>query len=211
MARELTADMIAELAEDVIRPVLLIQFRFDDANVNFWSGYGTLQFNGEDWLGAGDLGIFSPITESGALNVEAVDFTLNGMNSSVVSAAMNQPYRGRRMLLYLGFFDDDDASFINEPVVMFAGYMDVMTIKRGAQASAITVRCESAHRIFREVGTRKWNHQSHTINFPADPCFTFINALQQQELIFGPSSSRDVAERNRVRLRKIGNNRQFRF
>ena len=203
MARDLTPEVIAELANDVIRPVLMVQFQYDGGNVNFWSGYGTLPYNGEDWLGSGDLAVVSPVTESGALNVEAVDFTLNGLNASIVSAALSEPYRGRRMLMYLGFFDDDDVTFIQVPVVMFAGYMDVMTIKRGAQSSSITVRCESAHRIFREVGTRKWNNQSHTRNFPLDTCFTFINGLQNQELVFGPSSSRDVAERNRARIRSM--------
>jgi hypothetical protein len=118
--RDITADMVAEFESGAMYPVLMADLEFDSETLYMWSGLGTISWNGNDYIGGGNLISISTMEETQELQAKGIVCTLNGIPSSLIAAALLERTRGRPFRLYLGAFDtaagvdyllkDDDAS-----------------------------------------------------------------------------------------------------
>jgi len=194
MARDLHADTLTALADDVLRPANFVKMEFDSADVNVWSGLGEYTLDGDVYTGLGNLGGISAVSENTNLSSNPVDFTLNGIPTEYVSLALQEPYQGKPITYSVAFLDSSGAVY-GESFQMFKGLMDVMSIKKGVPTSNITLRAESVLRRAERPGVRKMNPQHHMRDRPLDKFFIFLNNIQNKELIFGPSGSREPAKK----------------
>ena len=55
MTRDLSPSMLTGIAQTDVRPILLFEGQFDGGFVRFWTGENTISWNGNDWIGAGQL------------------------------------------------------------------------------------------------------------------------------------------------------------
>jgi hypothetical protein len=108
--RDLTAGMTAAVQAGTIRPAILYEGEFDDgaggsAFVRLWSGIGTLSWNGQSWLGAGNLLGIGEINESTALRANAFEVWLTGVSSSLIAIALTAARKNRSGKLWLALFN----------------------------------------------------------------------------------------------------------
>lgn len=194
MARDLHADTVTALGSDTLRVAAFVKMEFDSADVNVWSGIGEKVLGSDTYTGLGNLGAVSAVTEDGQLNAHEVDFTLSGVPSAYLSLALAEPYKYRPISLIMSFLDATGA-VISDAFTMFKGKMDVMLIQEGADTSTVSVRAESAMKEAERAGSRKFNAQSHQIDYPGDRYFRHQNLIQNQELLFGPTPGREPARK----------------
>lgn len=134
MARTMTAAMITELAKDSgAKTVLLTKLEFDSGDVRAWSGRGDLTFDSEVYLGAGDMGGISPMEEGRQSRAYGLAYRLSGVPATNLSLALDEDVVGRPATIWLGALDSDYA-LIADPLVIFRGRMDSMTVSLGATA-----------------------------------------------------------------------------
>ncbi len=103
--RNITADMAAEFSGDGQRgilPVLLADLQFDSATLYMWSGVGSLIWNGNEYIGGGNLVGVSNLEENQELEAKGLSVTLNGIPTTLVALALLERTRGRPFRLYLG-------------------------------------------------------------------------------------------------------------
>ena len=101
MSRSLSTEMQAVASAYLVRPIYLVKMEFDSDDVNLWSGLGNLVYDGDTYIGTGDLMDISPVKESEELIANGVNFTVSGIKQSLVSIARDEPYQGRKITLYL--------------------------------------------------------------------------------------------------------------
>ena len=112
-ARNMTAAALAELNEKTVKPIMFFEGEFQSGVVNVWTGYGTLSWDGKDWIGLGELIGISEISESSNIVANGMTFTLSAVDASLVSLAINEAEQGKPGRLWLGFLDDSGELILN--------------------------------------------------------------------------------------------------
>src|SRR3990167_4009783 len=127
MARTLSAAMVTEVTAAQLKPIFLVDLVFDTDPLYAWSGYGTLSWNGNDYVSAGELLQISAIEETAEIKAAGIQLVLSGVPSSLLSVALGEDYQGRTARLYIGALDaSTPPAVVVDPASVFVGRMDVM-------------------------------------------------------------------------------------
>ena len=184
MSRTLTSGMLGVTTADVVRPAYFVRMVFDSSVLNIWSGIGDLAFGGNTYTGTGDLLSISEITETADIQATGIKVSLTGIKTSFIAIAKDQDYQGRVLNVSLGAFDAS-GSLIADPVIVFSGFMDTMTISESGQYSTITVSVENKLISFERSKVRRYTAEDQKIDHPTDKGFEFVTAIVQKEIIWG--------------------------
>lgn len=180
MTRSIESGVTAEIAKNAVQPVVFVELDFDSAPLYLWSGIGPMIWDSKTWLGVGDQGKISPITETEEIRAEVVELTFNGIDSTMIATTLTENYQGRTASIWLGFL-------LNDPVKIFQGYMDVMSIYEGGDTSTVSVTCESKVADLLKAREWRYTHEDQQIDYPGDLGLEFVNDLQDKELVWAPS------------------------
>ena len=187
MARTLTTAMSNAVDDEVVRPFYLIHMNLDSGDggtLYFWSGVGTFSYDSNSYLGAGNFLRISAIQETTEVQANGLKVGLSGVNSSLITAARDADYQGRVLTAKLGLMDSSN-SVISDPVVVFEGFMDVMSITDKGEACDISVSVE--HRLieFDRERVRRLTDADQQIDHSGDKGFEFIAEIQEKEIAWG--------------------------
>lgn len=195
MSRTLTTAMSNALVADVVRPIYLVRMVFDSSDLNVWSGMGDLSYGGETYTGLGDLLSISEIKETADVQATGMNVSLAGVKSSLVTIAKDQDYQGRELTVSLGAFDSS-GDLIADPVIIFSGFMDTMTINEAGEYSSITIAVENKLIAFERSKVRRYTAEDQKIDYPLklangdpnpnyDAGFEFVTAIVEKEIFWG--------------------------
>lgn len=211
MARDITSAMAVEFEADHALPLILAEMEFDTETLRMWNGVGTLTWDGNDFLGAGNLATISSIGETQGLEAKGLIVTLSGIPSSLLSVAFNERSRGRAFRLWLAAVDTSGGSLllhgggrlllhgggtlllhgtsagntlIADPYQCFTGIMDVMEITDDGETSVIRLSVENSLILGqrRKIGRLTAEDQKKT--YPYDLGLDNINQLIDKEVVW---------------------------
>jgi hypothetical protein len=194
MSRTLSTAMRAVATAEVVRPIYLVDLDFASGSIYLWSGLGDLTFNSNTYLGAGDLLSIGAVQESTDLTAAGAQITLGGIKQSLLLLARDEPYQGRPLTIRLGAFDEN-GDLISSPVIMFSGFMDVMTIADSGDTSTITVTAENKLIAFQTTSVRRYTAEDQKIEHPTDKGFEFVAKIQEKEIVWGRPSPTSMSPR----------------
>jgi len=194
MSRTLSTAMQAVATAEVVRPIYLVDLDFASGSIYLWSGLGDLAYNSNTYLGAGDLLNVGAVEESTDLTAAGAQITLGGIKQSLLLLARDEPYQGRPLTIRLGAFDEN-GDLISSPVIMFSGFMDVMTIADSGETSTITVTAENKLIAFQTTAVRRYTAEDQKIEHPADKGFEFVAKIQEKEIVWGRPSPTSMSPR----------------
>lgn len=187
MSRTLSTAMQAVATAEVVRPIYLVDLEFASGSIYLWSGLGDLSFNSNTYIGAGDLLSIGAVQESTELTATGAQITLGGIKQSLLTLARDEPYQGRPLTIRLGAFDEN-GDLIASPVIVFSGFMDVMTISDSGETSTITVSAENKLIVFQKTAIRRYTAEDQKIEHPNDKGFEFVAKIQEKEVVWGRPS-----------------------
>lgn len=185
MARTLTPEVLAELDQRTVRPFAAVALHFS-AWVYFWSGVGDLDWNGETWKGAGELGGIGVVQETTEIQATSLDFSLSGIDEANIAIVLGESYKGREALMYLGFRDPAGA-VVPDPVLVYSGRMDGSQIQQGTDAWTVTIRTESRLVDLERPPVRRYTDQDQQAEYPGDLGFEFVAEMQNKRIVWGRS------------------------
>lgn len=187
MARDVTGAMADQLTAAILEPILLAKLEFDVNPLRAWSGLGDLVFEGETYTGLGTLAGVRPGAETTALRAPGATFTLTGIPASIVTRALTVNYQDRPATLWLGALDPAGGIVVN-PLILFRGRMDIMTVDDGAESSTISISAESRLIDLEIPRLRRYTPEDQAARFPTDTGFDYIATLQETEIRWEPGS-----------------------
>jgi hypothetical protein len=85
-------------------------------------------------------------------------------------------------------------------IILFSGFMDVMTIEDNGETSTIQVSAENKLIAFQRTAVRRYTAEDQKIEHPTDKGFEFVAKIQEKEIIWGRPTPASMASN--------GNNRQ---
>ena len=188
MSRTLTNGMTAVTTADVVRPAYFVRMVFDSGEspnvLNIWNGVGDLAFGGNTYTGTGDLLSIGQITETSDIAATGINVSLTGVKTSFIAIAKDHEYQGRPLTVSLGAFDAS-GDLIADPVIVFSGFMDTMTISESGANSTISIAVENKLIAFERTKVRRYTAEDQKIDHPTDKGFEFVTAIVQKEIIWG--------------------------
>lgn len=193
--RNVTPEMIAEFegtGQKGALPVLMADLVFDSATLYMWTGMGTLSWNGNDYMGGGNLVGIGTMEENQKLEAKGLNLTLNGVPTSLVATALLERTRGRPFRLYLGAVDlTPDSSglpvpgaLIIDPYRIFTGLMDVMKINPDGKTASIVLSVESTLLKGQRANMSRYTAEDQKKIYPLDTGLDRINQLMDKEVVW---------------------------
>jgi hypothetical protein len=113
--------------------------------------------------------------------------------------ARDEPYQGRPLIIRLGAFDEN-GDLIASPVILFSGFMDIMTIADSGDTSTITVTVENKLIAFQRTAVRRYTAEDQKIEHPTDKGFEFVAKIQEKEIVWGRPSPASMTPRQDSRM-----------
>ena len=154
--------------------------------IRLWTGYGNKDIGVNTYTGSGNVMSISGLEEVADLSAKNITITLNGVDSSLVSIALDEPYQRRLCRVYFG---TDDTTAME----VFTGFMNTMTIEDGGETSTITLTVESKLIALERGSNRRYTHENHIARHPNDTFFSYVTALQDKEIVWGRHTEKSRA------------------
>lgn len=151
-----------------------VELMFDSGALRIWSGIGDKSIGGQTYTGAGSLLSVGGIEESDDLSAPGASISLNGVDSSLVSLAIQEPYQNRDCRILLGSGDD----FFE----IFSGFMDVMTIEDSGETCIINLTVESRLIILDRKVPLRYTQETQNSLYPGDTFFSTVASLQDKKV-----------------------------
>jgi len=184
MTREMTPEFEAALLEQNLRVCMFFEGQFPSGNIYLWTGLGEVDWNGQTWLGAGNLIGVSEVSETSDVVANGISVTLSGVPVSLISLVIDDAQQGLPGKVYVGLLDES-GDVIADPVQSFAGRLDVPTITDGAETCTIQISYESRLVDLLKPREFRYTHESQKIFYPSDRGFEFVTSLQDKALTWG--------------------------
>jgi hypothetical protein len=186
MTRSITAGMTAEVTAASLTPVFLMQMLVPSGALRFWNGIGTIDFDGDTYTGSANLITFSEIVETQAIEARGIQFTLNGINSSLVSTVLDSANELQRapVDMWMACLDSDD-NIITSPIKIFSGLVDTAKIREAGDSSQIVVNCENKLIRLKRTRTRRYTPEDQKAEYAGDLFYDFVPSLQDKALEWG--------------------------
>ena len=199
MSRSLTSAMQAVATAEVVRPVIFVEAYFTSlvptSYLYLWSGFGQLTYGGKTYVGAGNLLRISSIQENVELRANGAQVTLSGVSTPLLEKARDEDYQGRELIIKLGAMDENN-DVIADPVIVFSGFMDTMTITDGGDTATINVSIENRLIEFERTRVRRYTDNDQRIEYPDDDGLEYVAEIQEKNIVWGDKDANPISYSN---------------
>jgi hypothetical protein len=147
----------------------LYHFDFADGAFRCWDGWGTLTFDGQTWLGKGDVGEDSEISFGAGDTAGADTISLSGVSPEIMQKVRESaPVRGRKLNRY-GLFFGEDLQPRDEKFLLRISIMDRLVYSAiGGTGRRITLEAESIWIDRNGNEAASYSPAYHQTKFPGD-------------------------------------------
>jgi hypothetical protein len=192
MSRAFGAASAAAFIEPNVSILTFVMLDFASGIVRVHNGLGTYTWGGNDWIGVGSLGTVSQLEEGADVSPYGITLTLSALDAVVSGAALNEDYFMRPVEIYIGALSAEDV-LLNDPLQMWGGHMDVMSVTAGAENDQVTINCESELAAFDRSSNLKYTTQSQQQFYPGDVFFNFLPKIDGAKIRWRDNNSDSVA------------------
>lgn len=184
MSRTLTTAAATAVAAEVVPRALAVELAFTSGVLRLASTTTDLVIDGDSFLGVGVLGSISQVEETADLASATLALTLSGIPPDTIAIALGEAYQNRAGTVYEVPLDADTLQPIADPIVLFRGRMDVMTVQRGETSASIEVRLTNRlvdwERPRRILFSDEEQRRSHT----GDTSFEYAAAMAERDVVW---------------------------
>lgn len=169
--------------------VMFADFDFASGHVRLNSAARSYSFGGNTYEAVGKLAGIGPVRESADLSPDKLEFTLSGVDNSLIMTTLGENYHGRSATLYVGYLNAD-GGLVADPHLLWEGRMDVMAIRTEAGGSIISLSCENRLVLWNRAANWLYSHDHQRLLFPGqtDNFFDQVETLTDKIARWGDST-----------------------
>lgn len=188
--RDISNDNITALNASVVRPILFCRMDFASGVKRFHTEIGPRSathpiYGAETYLGIGAFGgISGDAKESISTAPNSIQLSLTGVDPSLISDALTDDYHRRDIELMFGF-DDENSDLIDDPVILWSGYMDHVLIALGKNNAELTMVCESRATNLRGASGKRFTDEDLQATYSGDLAGEYIYRMVDISLKWG--------------------------
>lgn len=170
-------------SETVARANAFVLFDLLPTPLRLWDGVGTTSWDGQDWIGAGDLGSVDGLNGTRGLVAERVTYRIGGLTLGLTDQRLAAALaRRRRVTLWAVVFNALGVEVARS--VVHRGRIDTVQMTRTDGTLGFDVHVETAF-----VGANRipWNIYTDTDQqqlWPGDRAFEFVSNLNGKRIVW---------------------------
>ena len=184
MARGVTTALNTQFTSASLRPFFAVNLDFSGAALKTWTGYGNITFDSTTFIGSGEILTIEGISETSGVQANGVTISLNGLDTSLISSALQDNYQGRSATVYLGVLTDAGA-VVADPYKAFVGRIDTMSIYDDGERATIALQCENRLIDLNRNRVRRFTNEDQLAEFSGDVGLEFVSSLQEKAIRWG--------------------------
>lgn len=178
----LSATNQAEVEKATLSETLMVKLEFSTP-VYVHSGTGVITYDSNDYLGIGHYGEISNVTETEALRPSSLRLQLTGVESSLLSEALDSGNFGDPVTIFCGYRTDDGA-LIDTPWIEWKGFFEYASISEGKE-NVISVVVQHDLGVLPEKNGARFSDEDQQVRFPGDLGFQFVADMANVKLNWG--------------------------
>ena len=182
MARGLSSALLAELSNQTIKPILLVELLFPTPQ-RLTNHYKDVTFNANTYSSSGHLLAINAKTENSKLDVANFTVRLSAVDSAFTSILLNNNVSNDEVTINIGLLDSTDS--LIDTYQFDKGYVESFRIN--TNNATIDLICTSHFADFSRIAGRKTNEGSQQRFFSTDRGFEFAG-LTVQDILWGRSN-----------------------
>ena len=192
MPRPMSQAMLAAIAANQLNPALFVTATFATGPIYVWTGYGSIAWNGQTWLGIGTFGGISVIEEGSTIEAKGIVLTFSGFDANLVANVMGEFLLSAPVAIYLGFFAGN--TLIADPVPAWVGRMDQPTVDITGLTASISINCENRLIEMNTPVNRRYTNDDQQLVAPGDLGLSFQSGIQELTIYWGmtPNSNNNM-------------------
>lgn len=201
MSRAIPSDLLTALTSNSIEPFFALEFIFDSrvdvgeeegdevdvGPLRLWTGLGdrdiVVRGTSQTFIGTGSLLSIGNLEEVNDLSAKNLEITLSGVDPSILSLALQEPYQRRPFRLYFG------EQGVSDVVEVFAGSMDQMSLVDEPDSSTIKMSVESNLVRLEESSGWRYTDENYQSRYAGDTFFSYVQSIQDVQVPWGRKSA----------------------
>lgn len=149
-------------------------------------------WNGKTWVSVAGIGYIREIRSTSRTQPVGVELGLNGLDPANISLALGQEYIDRPARIYRAYWDVNGA-LVADPVLVFEGLMDTMTINSGAETASVIVTAESHLMNWERPVLRRWSENDQRERYNDDASLEFVDEMVDRDVWWPQQFDKDEA------------------
>lgn len=183
MTRTISSGLQTALEASSVELYFAVELLFDSGALRMWTGIGNKSIDGNTYFGTGSLLSIGGLGESLDMTANNATITLAGVDTNLISLALQEPYQNRNCKIYMGSLATTDVATI------FSGTMDTMTINDDGETSTVSINVESRiARLDRPKPFRYTSAQQRN-RYTGDTFFDWVAKLADKQVYWGKDSA----------------------
>lgn len=179
MTRGLSASLQTEIANQSIKPIVLVEILFPTPQ-RLTNHYKDVTHNSNSYLSSGHLLSIGGKAEKSELDVSNFQIELSAVDSAFVSIVLNNNVSNDEVTIDIGLLDSNDA--LIDTFNYDKGFIESFNID--TNAGKLVLSCTSHFADFSRVAGRLTNEGSQQLYFSTDKGMEF-SALTVQDILWG--------------------------
>lgn len=133
MARDLTADLAAEIAADHAAYTFLLEFQFSGGTLHYTTAPFDIRTAGftdppgppdATFVGVGGVFQIEDIQETEDMKAQGAPIRLSGVDTEIIASILTNRFRGRKARFWLAHFDLPTGDIVSDPYLLLDGKMN---------------------------------------------------------------------------------------
>lgn len=183
--RTIASAALTVLQGPVVPMALLVALGFSTP-VRLCTASVTLQWGADLFFGTGSLGAVERVRDE-VSGTQALRFTLSGVPSDSLAAALAEDVRGRSCSIRLAILDPATHAVLDAPLV-FTGELDQMPITHGPQTSTVGVVASHRGETYRRGKPLRYTEGDQQRLFPGDTSLRYVLSQAQVQDVWPAAS-----------------------
>lgn len=190
MARSISTDLSNEFSADTLRPYYACKVTFPntqgsgDVVHKMWTGNYPLTVGSDTFDGLGEFISISDVSETSDMSASGLSISLIA-NPTFLTVLRDKQYQGKTVEAFVGALNDDNTSA--GQFKFFEGFADQLLFSMQPEACIVTLKAENKLIRLSKSSGRYYTHEDQITEYPNDQGLEFVNAIQDQEVLWGRS------------------------
>ena len=191
MARQLSSTINTAVGQEIVETAFLIHLGFDSGTEYLWSGSGEIVWNSNTYLGAGEIGQLSGVTEGEDMRADVMSLTLNhiptdGLADLITEITTNDPV-GRPWSMHLATMSEGVITASQE---ITSGFMGAISMRDGI-VGGITIELVNEAVLLDRTHVVRMDNDTQQNLYAGDLGCQFVTDLDD-EIIWGKAPPKAI-------------------
>jgi hypothetical protein len=183
MARALDPALAAAISLGAFQPFFMAQLSFRSSIQWVWTGYGTITWNSQPFIGIGSLAKIGSIQEGTDVHAYGTTVTLSGIDPVLLADCLNDMLPGAQAQIWFGCLAN--GVIVGSPYQVFNGAMDQPSVSMGVDSITITLALETKMLDLSRASNLRYTSASQRVLYPTDTAFGWVESLNDQADVWG--------------------------